>query len=294
MAGSGTSSLKSGFTLIELSIVLIVIGLLVGAILTGQDLISAAAQRAQVAQITRYNTAVGTFQGKYGGLPGDLAIGLATQFGFVTTGCNGSTGYRDGNGLIDGYYNGGPGNTTYILQGQQETAMFWQDLSAANLIDSTSITSGAVSGCTNPGNPLSLTPGINYIGNYLPAAKIGQGNFIYVYDGLNAWGLGPNTLGGDNWYGLSAVTSVLVNGGMFSNPALTVAQAYNIDKKIDDGLPVTGNVQAVYLSAWNFLYANPQASDSATSCYNTTTNTYSISIKNGAGLNCAISFQFQQ
>ena len=49
--------MKRGFTLIELSIVLVIIGLIVGGILVGQDLINAAAIRAQIAQVEKYQTA---------------------------------------------------------------------------------------------------------------------------------------------------------------------------------------------------------------------------------------------
>jgi prepilin-type N-terminal cleavage/methylation domain-containing protein len=56
---------RAGFTLIELAIVLVIIGLIVGGILVGQDLINAAAVRAQVSQIEKYQTAVHTFQTKY-------------------------------------------------------------------------------------------------------------------------------------------------------------------------------------------------------------------------------------
>jgi prepilin-type N-terminal cleavage/methylation domain-containing protein len=50
--------LKSGFTLIEMSMVMVIIGLVIGGILTGSDLINAATQRTQIAQIEKYNTAV--------------------------------------------------------------------------------------------------------------------------------------------------------------------------------------------------------------------------------------------
>ena len=87
--------MKQGFTLIEISIALVIIGLIVGGILTGGDLIDAATQRAQIAQIEKYHTAVRTFQGKYGHLPGDIIDPLATRFGFQTRGTK--PGEGDGN-----------------------------------------------------------------------------------------------------------------------------------------------------------------------------------------------------
>ncbi len=47
---------QSGFTLIELSIVLVLIGLIVGGVLVGQDLIRAAKLRAQIGQIEKFNS----------------------------------------------------------------------------------------------------------------------------------------------------------------------------------------------------------------------------------------------
>ena len=57
---------SAGFTLIELSIVLVIIGLIIGGVLVGRDLIAAAQVRAQISQIEKYQTAVNTFRGKYG------------------------------------------------------------------------------------------------------------------------------------------------------------------------------------------------------------------------------------
>lgn len=95
---------KNGFTLIELSIVLVTIGLLVGGVLVGQDLIKGAEVRAQITQIEKFNTAANTFYGKYGYLPGDMTQSAAAEFGFLNPSTRaGTQGRGDGNGVIEGY-----------------------------------------------------------------------------------------------------------------------------------------------------------------------------------------------
>jgi hypothetical protein len=265
-----------------MSIVLVIIGLIIGGILLGQDLIKASETRAQIAQIEKYNSAVNTFHNKYGGIPGDLSVVLANQFGFlVPYGCNGGQGGRDGNGLIDGI---GPGFPFY--QGEGETALFWADLSSAKLIDGTFNATSVVCDLGGQAVVMNLTPGASYVGNYFPPGRIGYGTFVYVYESNGA-----------NWFGLSSATANGAPGGLATAAQIPVIEAYNIDKKSDDGLPTTGAVQANYLNnnAVVMFHANAQVNDSATSCYNTTNNTYSISASanGGAGLNCALSFKFQ-
>lgn len=279
---------KTGFTLIEMSIVLVIIGLIVGGILTGQDLINAAAVRAQISQIEKYNTAVRTFQGKYGGLPGDLSMASASQFGFQSSApCNGTTGERDGNGYIDGYYSG-----QYVVE-YGEATLFWADLSQASLIEGSFPNGGATfsaSICGGVGTALSTTSGSSYVGTFFPTAKIGQSNFVYVYDGSHA--SDGNTGGiGDNWFGIASITSVPLNGNMVTATAMSVLQAYNIDRKIDDGSPILGAVQAVYLNGEFVQRVSPGATDSPATCWNWTANAYSIAVNGGNGLNCALSFK---
>ncbi len=266
-----------GFTLIELSIVLVIIGLIVGGVLVGQDLIAAAEVRAQISQIEKYNTAVNTFHNKYSGIPGDLAVASASAFGFsVGTNCVGTAGMRDGNGIIDGYSAGG------LLQGVGETGLFWEDLSSANLIDIIIPNSGGASfSCSAGGAVVASGTGLSA---YFPTAKIGRGNYLYVYE-----------VGGTNYYGLSAVSSNNSSGGMTSGVSIPAVTAYNIDKKIDDGIPLTGHVTVNYLTAYA-VHLAPSASPAvAASCYDSTTTNgaYAIAVNNGAGLNCALSFQFQ-
>ena len=76
-------SYRVGFTLIEVSIVLVIIGLLAGGVLVGRDLIEAAKIRQQITQIEQFKAAVNTFRAKYNALPGDLLFTQATAFGFT-------------------------------------------------------------------------------------------------------------------------------------------------------------------------------------------------------------------
>lgn len=76
-------TLRSGFTLVELSIVLVIIGLVAGGVLVGRDLIAAATIRSTISQIEKYKTAVNTFRGKYGYLPGDIPADQAAQTGLA-------------------------------------------------------------------------------------------------------------------------------------------------------------------------------------------------------------------
>src|ERR1700733_3923945 len=103
------SDCKRGFTLIELSVVLVIIGLIVGGILVGRNLVDASEVRAQITQIEKLNQAVNTFRDKFNGIPGDLILTSATQFGFNTYGCDGTPAHRDGNGLLDGWAGGSAG-----------------------------------------------------------------------------------------------------------------------------------------------------------------------------------------
>ncbi len=264
-----------GFTLIELSIVLVVIGLIVGGILVGQSLVAAAEVRAQITQIEKYNSAVNTFRSKFNAIPGDMLVSTAQQFGFtIGTNCSGGQGARDGNGLIDS--SGAP----YILgQALGETELFWVDLGASGLID----ISFTMNGCSTPLGSITGTA----INQYMPPAKIGHGASIYVYDN-----------NGTNWYGISTPTQICIGcGGMSSNANISVNQSYRLDAKIDDGAPMTGNVQAIYINGntTNIVTA-PNITTSggnSWSCYDTTTSTYSITYNNGSGGNCALSFKMQ-
>jgi prepilin-type N-terminal cleavage/methylation domain-containing protein len=283
---------QQGFTLIELSIVLVVIGLIVGGVLVGQNLIAAAGLRATISQIEKYNTAVNTFRTKYNNqLPGDIDATDAAQFGFAGRGQ--FAGEGDGNGVIEGVPFNSAGSNSGFRDSVGEIPMFWVDLSTASLIgDSFTIASSTL----EPGSNITTTTS-PAVGAYFPAAKLGGGNYI------NIW-----SKNGVNYYGLSMITGLAVDGVVASDSGLSVMQASSIDAKIDDGLPQSGHVTAQYLDTFSIQWAasgvtagaNPgsAAPASLSSCYDNQNNasnpmTYSLSQNGGANLNCALSFQFQ-
>lgn len=290
---------QQGFTLIEMSIVLVIIGLIVGGVLVGQSLINAAAVRAQISQIEKFNTAVNTFWGKYGYLPGDIKDPDASSFGFQARGLN--PGQGDGNSVIEGT-DGTPTGHSGGREGAGETVMFWVDLSTAGLID----------GSFNAASPtvpaaLLTTSSSPALSAFFPPGKVGQGNYVYIWSGGIS---GSSSSANDslNYFGLSSITQWSSAGGLAANPGLTVQQAYSIDTKIDDGLPQSGRAMATYyLGSPRWADAPYNGGQSApgnaiapasASCYDNGNNAanpmqYSIAQSNGSGVNCALSFRFQ-
>jgi prepilin-type N-terminal cleavage/methylation domain-containing protein len=297
---------RTGFTLIELSITLVIIALLVASIIIGKDMIEVAAIRSQISQIEKLNTTVNAFRIKYNCLPGDCSSASAAMYGFPNAAVivNFASRIRNSDGAFlavsGGYGNIGTG------QGQGEPALFWGDLSAAGFVDG-SFNQAVVQ--TNA----AMTISGSQLDGYLPKAKLGQGNYVYVYTDLS----------GVNYYGVSASPSILQFAAFNTTTGMSVQQAYAIDIKVDDGLPQSGKVIAKYVNFGSFnavpIWASgpnlgasgafpypPSTSatpGSPTTCYDNSGSSngtpgvagavqhYSTEM-GGNNMNCALSFQF--
>ncbi len=101
-----------GFTLVELAIVLLVMGMIAGAIFKGQDLIESARIRSILNDFNRFRLAVVMYQETYGMLPGDDNHASAHFGGEVTNG--------NGNGIIN----------------YEEEQTFWQHLNKSGQLSS--------------------------------------------------------------------------------------------------------------------------------------------------------------
>lgn len=220
---------KLGFTLIELSVVIIIIGLIIGSVLVGKDLVRSAEIRSTISQIEQYNSAVRTFQTKYNGIPGDLKYTDAAASGLyrITNAYVGYYGYGDGDGLVRNG-SGAPGpNANMRLYG--EPFMFWRHLGEAGLIN------GNYGAGLNTAAESGVVSSLEEVNKYIPAAKL-TASTIAV----------GSPLDGRNYFLLIKMPTTTGVGafGPSTNP-LTAQEAYNMDSKIDDGLPTTGVVFAV-------------------------------------------------
>jgi prepilin-type N-terminal cleavage/methylation domain-containing protein len=141
---------SKGFTLVELAIVLVIIGILLGAVLKGQELINNARLKRVYSQYREVYAAILTYQDRYGAMPGDdNTTGLATRWVPPTY-------YTAGTG--NGQINGGTTASMFTCAAATatETCAMWDHLRRAGII------SGPLDG-TNPRNPFGGTVGVAYV-----------------------------------------------------------------------------------------------------------------------------------
>lgn len=137
---------QAGFTLVEIAIVLVIIGLLLGGVLKGQELIDNSRVKTAVADMNGVTAAVNAYRDRYRRTPGD--DGPVAQL--TARGGNWTT------VTVGGDNNGIPalGANPFAPAAGGEGTAFWQHLRAAGLITGNAALAGAAAVPRNPFNGL--------------------------------------------------------------------------------------------------------------------------------------------
>jgi prepilin-type N-terminal cleavage/methylation domain-containing protein len=222
---------RHAFSLVELSIVLVILGLLTGGILGGQSLIKAAELRSVSMDHQRYLTAIATFRDKYFTIPGDMSNAQAFW---------GAAGTCPGN-------NASPSTTPATCNGDgngqlrsnaptsNEPFRFWQHLANAGLIEGN---------FTGVSNSATATDSAAVFGLNIPRSKVNNAGWHIGWMGDVPI---SDTTRFEGNYGNIFYFGSIAPGGTATNPILKPEDAWNIDTKMDDGRPATGN-----LVTWEF------------------------------------------
>lgn len=219
--------MQRGFSLVELSIVLVILGLLTGGILAGQSLIRASQLRTITTEYDRYYTAVQAFKGKYFMLPGDLTN--ATSFwGDNNTACPDATIANGTPGTCNGDGDGRIASNAPSAYATGELWQFWNQLALAGLIE------GTYTGVN--GNAVGRT---EVYGSNSPASKIANAGwttrYLNIYNDEDSNGFQIQFQQNIMYLGM-----VQGGGGLSSGSIVKPEEAWNLDTKADDGLPAQG------------------------------------------------------
>lgn len=224
-----TRNAESGFTLVELAIVMIIIGLLIGGILKGQELINNARVSATVAQVKAVESGISGFRDKYAGMPGDL-----TNAAGRVPGCAGLCATNgNGNNIVplEGANNPGIAQTA---AGTTEGTVAFVQLAAAGFVGGVqpnTPTGNNGAERTNPATPLGGAWQFSYSDGAATAVT-----------GLVAANTGAGFALSAGHYMASVLNLATAAGG--TNVFMLPVQAAAIDRKLDDGTPNGGSVRA--------------------------------------------------
>jgi prepilin-type N-terminal cleavage/methylation domain-containing protein len=211
-----TTYKSNGFTLVELSIVLVIIGLIVGGVVGGQSLIASARIGAQVQQLTKFETAYNAFKLQYDAVPGDM-YNASDYWPGATNG--------DGNNRLTN-----TGLDAYLIA--REGVKFFEHLSHAKLTSETYTNIWAL-GEGYPKLAIDDSKGM------IAAGQIRAGT---NHDPMQLSEVAMNKLHIAALL-LNAARPSLGSGFNLLEGTLSPAQAKTIDVKIDDGVARKGRFQ---------------------------------------------------
>lgn len=165
---------QSGFTLVEIAIVLVIIGLLLGGILKGQELVQNARVRNLADQQNAVQAAYFAFQDRYRALPGDYAAATANIPNVVAAPACGAAACVPGNSQITG----------------EERVFAWHHLTNAGFIACPTCAANPAATAAVPGTNNSLPNAYNgfmlleYANNYAVVAPAVAANVNHLKSGL--------------------------------------------------------------------------------------------------------------
>lgn len=203
---------NSAFTLVEISIVIIIIGLLLGGVLGAQSLIKSAKRQSLIKDFRSYETAVRAFLLEYDAIPGDMN-NAEDYWGTETV--------QGGDGTING--NGNKEIGVSAFGNEQERQRSWEHLSLAEVVNN------VYQGYSNPSNPYTI-PGVTN-----PSFDLSNKGVLllqHTYSSVN-----PS-------FNLSTNNFVIWVYGSDNNSALLTQDAHWIDNKLDDSDPTLGYIRA--------------------------------------------------
>jgi len=134
---------QKGFTLVEIAIVMVIIGLLLGGILKGQEMIVQAKIKNAMADFAGISAAYHGYQDRYRAIPGDDAGAAARWVANATTGATTATS-GNGDGIVAGTYNDATAT--------HESRLWWDHLRRAGFV--------AGSGAAQPTNAFTGMIGV--------------------------------------------------------------------------------------------------------------------------------------
>ena len=218
-----------GFTLVELAIVITIIGILIGGVLKGQQLIDQARMAATISQVHSYRTALSIFESTYNELPGDMIDPDSRIVG--CNDCAASDGTLGDHKLYRDYIVHDLGTVRSKLS---ENTRFWLHLYKADMISG--VTDAAITNepagarTTHPLSKLNLTMMIDS----------GSGGC-------------EDTLSFNNWGGCQPIGYVIYlvetiessNGIAGASRILSPAKVAQLDRKMDNGQPLSGTVRGI-------------------------------------------------
>jgi prepilin-type N-terminal cleavage/methylation domain-containing protein len=243
---------QRGFTLVEIAIVLVIIGLLIGGVLRGQELLNSARVNSISSQQSAISTAYYGFIDRYRTMPGDLTAPQALLINNLTAPV-------------------ALGNQADGVVPIADSAAFFNNLSQAGFISCTPCSAATI-----------VTPGATAAtaATYIPPVTLsGSNTMVNVYSAPLVFTLNPASLGGAT----AGTINFLASSAEIGKPMLTSGNTIQsnmlaeLDRKSDDGNPSGGSFRYTDIGV-NGVAAPYVAAAVSNACWALNGTTYSWSV----------------